>query len=120
MADQSDQEIKPWTIKGIPPEIRNAAIAAADREDKTIGEWIGRAILQTIKADRQADRAPVPVEQPRVGPSDAGLDLDRIERLAAVAERMAAAAQKPVPPGIRAQVNKLVKVGLRALEGPTG
>jgi hypothetical protein len=31
-ADTTDR-VKPWTIKGIPPEERNAAIAAVERED---------------------------------------------------------------------------------------
>lgn len=120
MADQSDQsDIKPWTIKGIPPEARNAAIAAAEREDQTIGEWISRAIRQTIQADRQVDRAPVPLEQPQVRPSDPAVDLTSLERMMAIAERVHAMSGKPLPQDIRGKTHKLLRVGLRAMDGQT-
>ena len=35
---ETTDRVKPWTVKGIPPEERNAAIAAADRDGLTIGE----------------------------------------------------------------------------------
>jgi hypothetical protein len=78
---QSDQEVdrvKPWTIKGIPPEERNAAIAAAERNDLTIGEWMVLAIRERIKAER-SDRSPVPV-QPSLNQADPRSDLADIER----------------------------------------
>lgn len=52
--------MKPWTVKGISPEARNAAIAAA-RDKLPIGEWLARAIRAHVQSDHQADRAPVPV-----------------------------------------------------------
>ena len=50
--DVSDR-VKPWTIKGIAPEERNAAIAAADRQDMNIGEWLSRAIRAQVQSDHQ-------------------------------------------------------------------
>jgi hypothetical protein len=64
--DQEADRLKPWTIKGIPPEERNAAIAAAERDDLTIGELMILAIRERIKAER-SDRSPV-----LVTPSPAG------------------------------------------------
>jgi hypothetical protein len=55
--------VKPWTIKGIAPEERNAAIAAAEREGLTIGEWLTRAIRTQIQADHQANRMSSIVDQ---------------------------------------------------------
>jgi len=34
---------KPWSIRGVHPEVRNAALAAAKRDGVTIGEWLDRA-----------------------------------------------------------------------------
>ncbi len=62
--DQADR-VKPWTIKGIPPEARNTAIAAAEREGQTVGEWMTRATRAQGQADRQANRAPVSVDRKR-------------------------------------------------------
>ena len=38
--------------RGVTAEARNAAIAAAHREGQTLGEWLDRAIRQSIKAER--------------------------------------------------------------------
>lgn len=51
------EDVKPWTIKGIGPEERNAAIAAADRADVLIGEWMCRAIRSQVKLDQRTDIA---------------------------------------------------------------
>ena len=73
-ADTTDR-VKPWTIKGIPPEERNAAIAAAEREGLTIGEWLTRAIRTQVPADRQADRVPAVVDEPVRPKGDRQADL---------------------------------------------
>ena len=41
----------PWSVRGVTAEARNAAIAAAHR-GQTLGEWLDRAIRQSIKAER--------------------------------------------------------------------
>lgn len=50
--EEALDRVKPWTVKGIAPEERNAAIAAADRADMTIGEWLTRAIRTQVQADQ--------------------------------------------------------------------
>lgn len=56
-------EIKPWTLKNVPPEQRNAALAAAQREGVPIGVWVGRVCLEA--AQRQATgQQLVPVAPP--------------------------------------------------------
>ena len=105
-AEPSD--IKPWTIRGVPPEERNAAIAAADRSDINIGDWLRRAIRTQIQQDNQASRAPVVV-----GPamSDSQTDVERITDALAklatagvpiskrAANRLCAALVAPLPAG---------------------
>lgn len=85
-AETSD--VKPWTIRGIPPEERNAAVAAADRADMTLGEWLVRAIRTEIQQEKQASRAPVPVGQPV---SDGQTSLADVERIAASVRGLAEA-----------------------------
>lgn len=48
---------RPWTLKGVPEEVRNAATSQAEREKTAIGKWVARAILETIKRDREAPKA---------------------------------------------------------------
>ena len=48
----------PWSVRGVTAEARNAAIAAAHREGQTLGEWLDRAIRQSIKAERAGELAP--------------------------------------------------------------
>ena len=38
-----------WSIRGIPPETRTAALVASRRAGQTIGEWISRAIHEHAK-----------------------------------------------------------------------
>jgi hypothetical protein len=64
MSPPSDDGIKPWTIKGVPPEARNAAISAATRDGQNMGEWIARAIREKVQADAGRPRVPAVVEQP--------------------------------------------------------
>ena len=49
---------RPWTIKGVSIEARNAAIAAANRERMTQGEWLSRMIPMMVKQANAAERLP--------------------------------------------------------------
>ena len=53
---ETGDRVKPWTVKGIAPEERNAAIAAAEREGLTIGERLLRVIRTQVQADHRIDR----------------------------------------------------------------
>lgn len=111
---------KPWTIKGIGWEARNAAIAAADREDMTIGAWLERAIRQTVQSDRKADRAPTVIEPVRpAAPAGPTVDLGELDRMMSIAERIHAMTGKPLPADLRSKAHKLLRVGLVSMAGPT-
>jgi hypothetical protein len=64
MAPESPTEIKPWTIRGIRPEIRNAAIAAAKRDKLELGEWFNRNIPAIIQHIRRQNRMPAVRPEP--------------------------------------------------------
>ena len=90
-APETTDRVKPWTIKGIPPEERNAAIAAAEREGLTIGEWLTRAIRTQVQADHRSDRLPTVVDPPPSLASDRQSDLADLERVVDLAQKLAAA-----------------------------
>lgn len=115
MSDDPGDRVKPWTIKGIPAEARNAAIAAAERERQTLGEWMARAIRTQIQSDRQRDRAPT-----LVGPEPILLaDLGEIERLIAATAELAQASGEPPPKAITRAAYGLLRSRIKASTGPT-
>src|SRR3569832_1698623 len=99
-ATDTTDRVKPWTIKGIPPEERNAAIAAAEREGLTIGEWLTRAIRTQVQADHRSDRLLVVTEIPASAKGDRQSDLADLERMITLAEKIASANGQPIPAGI--------------------
>lgn len=110
VADSGSDRVKPWTIKGIALEERNAAIAAADRADMTIGEWLSRAIRTQVQADREASRAPVPVN-----PQSSQADLDAIERMIAMARDLSSVTGEPPPKSVSRVAYSLIRGGLTAI-----
>jgi hypothetical protein len=97
MADETSDNIKSWSIRGVPPEERNAALAAADRSDMNVGEWLRRAIRTQIQQENQANRAPVAVG-PVVSDGPTSLSdeaLAKVERIAASVRDLAAAGVHP-------------------------
>ena len=110
----TSDRVKPWTIKSIAPEERNAAIAAADRAGQTIGEWLTRAIRSQVQADHQADKAPVMIERAVIPKVDQSADLVDLERLVGLAERIANANGKPIPPGITRATHAVILRAIRA------
>lgn len=121
MADQeSDDRTPPWTIKGIGPEARNAAIQAAKREKQTIGEWITRAIRSQVQSDRQQDRAPVLVGPVPVVPgTDRASDLDEIERIVGMIKDLSGSGAD-IPRGVARSAYSVVRAKLAQIRGQTG
>src|SRR3954447_20599317 len=97
---ETTDRVKPWTVKAIPPEERNAAIAAAEREGLTIGEWLTRAIRTQVQADHRSDRLPVALDPPLPSKVDRQADLADLDRIITMAEKTAIANGQPIPPGI--------------------
>lgn len=113
-SDQSDR-IKPWTIKGIPIEIRNAAIAAADRDGLPLGKWFERNIPAVIQQNRQQTRVAVVVDQ-AVIPSDPKADLEEIKGVIAIARDLREVTGDPMPEDVRKLGYDLVRGRLKALK----
>ena len=43
-----------WTVEGISPDARNAALRAADANGEGLGEWLSRLICKVSLAQRDA------------------------------------------------------------------
>src|SRR3954469_1511223 len=114
---ETTDRVKPWTVKGIPPEERNAAIAAAEREGLTIGEWLTRAIRTQVQTDHRSDRLPVALDPPASLPSDRQADLADLERVVELAKTLAAANGQPIPATITRATYSLMREHLKALKG---
>lgn len=114
-AGDGAERVQPWTVKGIGPEERNAAIAAAKREGMTIGEWLTRAIRSQVQADRQADRSPVLVEEPVRPRGDRQSDLSDLERMIALAKQIAEVNKTTIPIGITRATHGLLREHLRSI-----
>src|SRR3954463_10057552 len=115
-ASETTDRVKPWTVKGIPPEERNAAIAAADREGLTIGEWLTRVISRQVQTDLRSDRLPVALDPPPSLASDRQSDLADLERVVALAKTLASANGEPIPSTITRATYSLMREHLKALK----
>jgi len=100
-------EPKPWSIRGVHPEVRNAALAAAKRDGMTIGEWLDRAIRSHVKSNNN----------PRETLSDNSVqhatDLSDAERLVSMIAKLSDAGA-PVPKSV---ANKAYSVIRNSLKG---
>ena len=114
--EEASDRIKPWTVKGIAPEERNAAIAAADRQDMTIGEWLTRAMRTQVQADHQADRAPVPIGNAGIPAVDRQSDLSDVERMIALARQIAEVNKSPIPRSITRVTHSIMREHLSAIK----
>ena len=79
----------PWNVAGIPPEVRDAARAAARREGLSVGEWLSRHILRDasgLEEDASTLRAPGETPDNWEAPSPAGLQRDSQETSATPGE----------------------------------
>ncbi|WP_040133527.1 hypothetical protein [Acetobacter pasteurianus] len=102
-------EPKPWSIRGVHPEVRNAALAAAKREGVTIGEWLDRAIRAHVKNGRN------PTENLSDAPVKQTPDLSDAERLVSMISRLAEAGA-PVPKSVASKAYSVIRDGLKDIQ----
>lgn len=116
-------EVKPWTIRGVPPEVRNAALSAAKRSGMGVGEWLDRAIRHYVQHEKNSTlEAPQhPLKTANSGdvymysPEDA--TKEAAELVGLISELAAAGA--PPPKGVAQQAYGLIRERLKALKTPT-
>lgn len=109
--------IPPWTLKGIPPEVRNGATAAAGRSKMGIAQWVARAILTQIQLDNQETSAVALVSEPVIKPVMGPERTAQISEVIALAKQLAEATGEPSP-GVTRVLRGLVMDQARAMRGP--
>jgi hypothetical protein len=73
--NSSDEAIARWTVRGVPPPVRDMALRAAAARGMTVGDWVAEAIVALARgADK---RAP---EGPKLPAVDAPPDLGQVLR----------------------------------------
>ena len=90
---------KPWSIRGVHPEVRNAALAEAKREGVTIGEWLDRAIRSHVKNVRKQ-----------------GENMSDTERLVSMISRLAEVGA-PVPKSVASKAYNVIWDGFKDIQG---
>lgn len=91
---------RPWTLKGIPEEVRNGAVAASERSQLGIAAWVARAILAQIKAEQQASTSMV--VHGTVEPAGPVAAATQVAEAIALFQQMREAAGEPPPAVTRA------------------
>ena len=73
--NSSDDASARWTIRGVPPPVRDMALRAAAARGMTVGDWVAEAIVGLA---RSADRAAA--AGPKLPTVDAPPDLGQVLR----------------------------------------
>lgn len=115
------ETVKPWTVKGLPPEERNAAIAAAKRDGVTIGDWLARAIRHYVQHGNKPPAATGP-EVPEITPEQARAEVRELVGLISELSQAGAAPPKSVAAQayglIRQRLKNVKEVSIKALPQP--
>ena len=88
--NSSDDASARWTVRGVPPPVRDMALKAAAARGMTVGDWVAEAIVTLARA---ADRAAS--SGPKLPTVDAPPDIGQVLR--ALDERLSQLEQKQRP-----------------------
>lgn len=108
-------EVKPWTVRGVPPEVRNAALSAAKRSGMGVGDWLDRAIRHYVQHEKNAAlETSQPPQRPVHGTEATTKEAAKLVGL--IGELAAAGA--PPPKGVAQQAYGIIRERLKALKAP--
>jgi hypothetical protein len=88
--NSSDDASARWTVRGVPPPVRDMALRAAAARGMTVGDWVAEAIVALARAAERATASgpKLPAVDP---PPDIGQALRALE------ERLSRLEQRPRP-----------------------
>jgi hypothetical protein len=81
--NSSDVASARWTVRGVPPPVRDMALRAADARGMTVGDWVAEAIVTVARAaDKANDSSNLPARDPppELSATLRGID-ERLRRL---------------------------------------
>ena len=73
--NSSDLASARWTVRGVPPPVRDMALRAAEARGMTVGDWVAEAIVTFARAADKAGSG-LPAREP---PADLAAMLQGIE-----------------------------------------
>jgi hypothetical protein len=83
--NSSDEAIARWTVRGVPPPVRDMAVRAAAARGMTVGDWVAEAIVALARDKRTAAGQNLPTVE---APPDLGQVLRSLdERLTRIEQR---------------------------------
>jgi len=84
--NSSDDAAGRWTIRGVPPHVRDMAVRRAAERSMTVGDWVAEAIVGFVRAsDRgQGSRSNLPATE---APPDMAQILQRLDHRITQLER---------------------------------
>ncbi len=63
--NSSDLASARWTVRGVPPPVRDMALRAAEARGMTVGDWVAEAIVSLARSAGKADGgANLPAREP--------------------------------------------------------
>ena len=75
--NSSDAAVARWTIRGVPPPVRDMALKAADGRGMTVGDWVAEAIVAYARGgERKRERDQLPATE---APPDLSRLLERLD-----------------------------------------
>lgn len=94
MSDKTpkNDDMAPWSVRGVPADIRGAVASHAKKAGIGIGEWLTIAVREKIKADRSGGKAIV-VRGP-VSMNEASTVVDMLARLSGAGVELPTSLQK--------------------------
>ncbi len=88
--NSSDEAVARWTVRGVPPPVRDMALRAAAARGMTVGDWVAEAIVAFARgADKRGS------EGPKLPTVDAPPDLGRV--LSSLEDRLTRLEQRQRP-----------------------
>jgi hypothetical protein len=107
MPPVEDDQIKPWTIKNVPQNVRDRAIAAAGNSDGRIGDYVAQALREKLKNDRRP-------KVPKV--FDFTNNLEAIKQMLELAAQLSKLnGDEPPPPELTDLIHSLMFKRVRAI-----
>jgi hypothetical protein len=84
--NSSDDAAGRWTVRGVPPHVREMAVRRATERGMTVGDWLAEAIVGFVRtSDRaQGEGSKLPATEP---PPDLAQILQRLDERISLLER---------------------------------
>jgi hypothetical protein len=62
--NSSDLASARWTVRGVPPPVRDMALRAAEARGMTVGDWVAEAIVTVARGAEKAEGNRLPTREP--------------------------------------------------------